>query len=686
MNENFLVELARKREGIISLINRAAEYNWINQERANELITGVENEVLTIGVIGQMKCGKSTFLNSFVFEKDILPSATTPMTAALSVITYGEKESVEAEFYTLSEWSEIKMQASRSIEGVNREESNKIKAAKELVDKSMVLGSSIDSILGKKQSDSLDNLIEYVGADGKYIAVTKSVTIKYPKDYLKGVEIVDTPGFNDPIVSREERTKDFLKRADVVILMLYAGRAFDSSDRDILFKHVGSCGIGKVLIGINKYDLPYASGESCDEMLEYVQNEIRKACKETNDDKLIAILKETTPILLSAEMALLSSLPMDKINSSDSYKHSWDMACDNFEISSQTQMREKSKISDLIAQVKEMIDKEKGDILIRKPINAILASGTSKLQNVESQLNKDKELVKNLSKPNFEIEEQQEQLERAEKRIRKKLNLFDGDLEDLFRKIIKDGRIKLEDDVDETISEIKRVVNDKSRFKGWDAVNAIINEKSVDLSTRKLKRTIMGLSDDAKYGINRSVREFTDELIDIFNKYLSDMDANDFARTLEQKVSFDVEDRDLFSDATDEEDGDEEFKVVDFILECAGGFINGYTFGLAGVAGNLISHSETARELSASFDKFKNNFDPEPYLNKIMGNKDHIVDLIHNVIIEDLISPLKEQLDDILKRSGDKEQRLNAAKQSIDDLQREKSLINEQLANIKTMI
>lgn len=51
---------------------------------------------------------------------------------------------------------------------------------------------------------------------------------------MKGVEIVDTPGFNDPVVSREERTKEFLKRADVVLMMLYAGRAFDSTDRDIL--------------------------------------------------------------------------------------------------------------------------------------------------------------------------------------------------------------------------------------------------------------------------------------------------------------------------------------------------------------------------------------------------------------------------------------------------------------------
>ena len=49
------------------------------------------------------------------------------------------------------------------------------------------------------------------------------------------------------------------KKADVVLMMLYAGRPFDATDRDIIFKNVSQCGIGKVLIGINKYDIPYCS-------------------------------------------------------------------------------------------------------------------------------------------------------------------------------------------------------------------------------------------------------------------------------------------------------------------------------------------------------------------------------------------------------------------------------------------
>lgn len=118
---------------------------------------------------------------------------------------------ISAEFYTAEEWEELKMTAERNLEEVESDaiESSKIKAARELREKSTRISHEINRLLGKKKRDSLDNLIEYVGADGKYVAITKSVTIYYPKDWLKGVEIVDTPGFNDPVVSREIRTQDF---------------------------------------------------------------------------------------------------------------------------------------------------------------------------------------------------------------------------------------------------------------------------------------------------------------------------------------------------------------------------------------------------------------------------------------------------------------------------------------------
>ena len=224
MEQNFFEELQQKKLRLIEMAKKASEFGWIDAARKDEIVKKINNDVLTIGVIGQMKCGKSTFLNAFVFEDDILPSATTPMTAALSVITYGEQKKIVAEFYTPDEWEEQKIQAKRSLDEVkgNSLEESKVKAAKELVEKSIKLGGNISSYLGKTQEDTFENLIEYVGADGKYVSITKSVKIYYPKGYLKGVEVVDTPGFNDPIVSREERTKKFLNKADVVLLMLFA--------------------------------------------------------------------------------------------------------------------------------------------------------------------------------------------------------------------------------------------------------------------------------------------------------------------------------------------------------------------------------------------------------------------------------------------------------------------------------
>ena len=442
MSQNLFEELQNKKEGLIKMAAKAVEYGWITQERYQEIVTKLDNDTLTIGVIGQMKCGKSTFLNSFVFENNILPAATTPMTAALSVITYGKEQKIVAEFYNEDEWAEQEMQASRSLESVagNTMEESKIKAAKELVEKASKLGNSLRSYLGKTQEDQFENLIEYVGADGKYISITKSVTIYYPKEYLKGVEVVDTPGFNDPIVSREERTKAFLKKADVVLLMLYAGRPFDATDRDILFKNVRQCGIGKVIIGINKYDIPYENGETEDTIKQYVKEQIKSACKECNDDTLADILKESEPIPLSAEMALLSEIPSTKIDADETLKFAWKRVAGLFEISSPIQFRSASHIDNLIDAIKQVIEKEKNKILFARPLNAILVAGSSKKEEVAKELQENESLCQNLNAPDDELEEKLKKLDRVKTRLSGKISYLEDELNGVFRRIVKKGK------------------------------------------------------------------------------------------------------------------------------------------------------------------------------------------------------------------------------------------------------
>lgn len=474
MAQNFFEELQEKKQNLKVLATKAKEYGWIDADREQEIIEKLNNDVLTIGVIGQMKCGKSTFLNSFVFEDDVLPAATTPMTAALSVITYGEDKKIVAEFYTKDEWEEQKVQAMRSLDDVrgNALEESKVKAAKELVEKSSKLGTKLYDYLGKTQEDSFEHLIEYVGADGRYISITKSVTIYYPVEYLKGVEIVDTPGFNDPIVSREERTKAFLNKADVVLLMLYAGRPFDATDRDILFKNVAECGTGKVLIGINKYDIPAAGEkdpnnprryikepEDEEQIKQYVKDELIKACKDCNDNLMKDILRETEPIPLSAEMALLSELPMSVITSSDAYSYAWNRDCEAFDVSSQKEMRELSHLDNLVDAIKHVVEVEKEEILIRKPLNAIVAAGNKRKDEIEQGIQEASLIINALNQPDDELDEMLEKIKKANRRMQKKVDTLGEDIQYQISEIVRKGRIQLEDSVDGTCNRMLSLIH-----------------------------------------------------------------------------------------------------------------------------------------------------------------------------------------------------------------------------------
>lgn len=683
MGQNLFEELHNKKQQLITLIKKVVQYHWIDADREKQLLDKIENDTLTIGVIGQMKCGKSTFLNSFVFENDILPSATTPMTAALSVITYGENEKIVAEFYTKDEWVEQKMMAARSLEEVkgNTLEESKVKAAKELVEKSNKLGTSLESFLGKIQEDSFSNLVEYVGADGKYISITKSVTIYYPKEYLKGVQIVDTPGFNDPVVSREERTKAFLNKADVVLLMLYAGRPFDATDRDILFQNVRKCGIGKVLIGINKYDIPYENGETENEIKEYVRKEINKACEECNEESLKEILKQAEPVTLSAEMALLSELSMSKISSNDAYQFAWNRACDVFEISSQPQMREKSHISDLSLAIKRMIETEKGSILFQKPLNAIKAMGNEKLAEIDNSITMCKNLIGDLNKPDDELQEKEENLDRAERRLLKKIDSLGDDIDEEFRDIIRKGRYNMEDEVDATCRSMLSIVGNWSRFSNVDSIIPKLDAEKQKLVTRTLKREVDSLSKMARSKVKGCIAEFQNKVNDILVSNIPDFDSRDFLESVSNGIQMELQNEDMFTfdNSSDDED---EFSWGNFIGDCLFGFLNGYCFGALELAKRAFTHGDIKKELEEHINSISANFDPMPFLGSLYENKEKIIESVKQKIIVELINPMQQQIDDIRTKFKNKKKALEDTQEKLKTLEREKQELSIQVNEI----
>ena len=241
-----------------------------------------DNKVLKIGIVGQVKAGKSSFLNSLFFDgENVLPRASTPMTAGLTVLEYGEENKFVVDYYNEREWQTFEGRAKEydialsdyknavhEAQTFNDEEIAKIlgipddiKSAKELVSNcsnaartKVGLKSGSDSKSFADIHDLQDILANYVGVDGRYTSVVKSLTIQLNDERLKDLRIVDTPGINDPIHSREYKTREFLRECHGVFLLSYSGRFFDSTDVNFLSTRIGSEGIGTVVLVASKFD------------------------------------------------------------------------------------------------------------------------------------------------------------------------------------------------------------------------------------------------------------------------------------------------------------------------------------------------------------------------------------------------------------------------------------------------
>lgn len=225
-----------------------------------------KDRVLRIGILGRVKAGKSSFLNALVFDgNDILPKAATPMTAALTILEYGDSTSAEVDFYTQEDLDGIKNEHKQYQELIDRIAMQRVKDLQENEEKAKtiaiqeakknerlfssydqyerILRSGIGDISQLNQykniqanniDDLKNKLKDFVASDGKFMPFTKSVTLRLNNESLKDLQIIDSPGINDPVASRGERTRELLKDCDVCFLISPSGQFLSAEDMDLL--------------------------------------------------------------------------------------------------------------------------------------------------------------------------------------------------------------------------------------------------------------------------------------------------------------------------------------------------------------------------------------------------------------------------------------------------------------------
>ncbi len=133
------------------------------------------------------------------------------------------------------------------------------------------------------QANSLEELnqklLQFVGADGKYMPYTKAVQISLNNPNLKDLEVIDTPGVNDPIASREERTKALLKDCDVVFIVSPSGQFLTDSDMDLFDRVSNKEGLQEIYFVASQADSAVGSMSEVEKSGQHLPTALENAQK-----------------------------------------------------------------------------------------------------------------------------------------------------------------------------------------------------------------------------------------------------------------------------------------------------------------------------------------------------------------------------------------------------------------------
>jgi len=292
--------LARLKRGLLESGNQLRE---AMEPAGTGLVTDamamLEQQVCRIAVIGQIKAGKSSFINALVQQPELLPTDVNPSTTAVTNLHFracrdGE-DPAAFEFFTASEWDtlaegggKLRELTERLVPGFETDLLRRhVMALRSRA--AARLGPEFQRLLGQSHRFaklSPDVLRQYVCqghmavmvADqpiGRFSDITKSADLVLPEgpfDYP--VTVIDTPGTNDPFLVRDEITRRCLEAADITIVVLTARQALATSDVALL-RILRGLQKERIIVFLNRIDELSDIGKDCEQVADSVRRKLR---------------------------------------------------------------------------------------------------------------------------------------------------------------------------------------------------------------------------------------------------------------------------------------------------------------------------------------------------------------------------------------------------------------------------
>ncbi len=157
---------------------------------------------------------------------------------------------------------------------------------------------NLDSCIQANSLQELNQkLLQFVGADGKYMPYTKAVQISLNNPNLKDLEVIDTPGVNDPIASREERTKALLKDCDVVFIVSPSGQFLTDSDMSLFDRVSNKEGLQEIYFVASQADSAVLSMSEVEKSNQHLPTALENAQKALSSqlNNIMGALIQTYP-------------------------------------------------------------------------------------------------------------------------------------------------------------------------------------------------------------------------------------------------------------------------------------------------------------------------------------------------------------------------------------------------------
>ena len=244
-----------------------------------------------IALVGAIKAGKSTLINAII-GNDLASTEVTPETASLTKFRRTDEDYVEVSFYTAEEWTSLWQSAMKGHAKVFTEEYNALNADQQ---KENWLGQDNKKTICSTQEELKTEIVRWTSSKSPTHYFVKEVIVGLKDfDLPDGVVLVDTPGLDDVVKYRSDITRDYISRANAVLVCVRSDALTGGELKTILGVFQNARGNSeKVYVIATQIDTlkqPHSDWEKqCEEWLKYLKEQGCYGSRDLARQKLIPV-------------------------------------------------------------------------------------------------------------------------------------------------------------------------------------------------------------------------------------------------------------------------------------------------------------------------------------------------------------------------------------------------------------